>query len=95
MSPVPAGTVRRKTESWIGAGLVLLAAVSFFLIGDWATDMARHGTAIASLEEKTDTVLKLSGAAALPGGANNLDTDLPHAARRASLCAEWLEELGI
>ena len=31
--------------------LVLLAAVSFFLIGDWATDAACHGATIASLDE--------------------------------------------
>ena len=49
--------------------LVLLAAFSFFLIGDWATDPARHGATISSLDEKTDTVLKLSGAAALASAA--------------------------
>ena len=41
--------------------LVLLAAFSFFLIGDWATDPARHGATISSLDEKTATGLKLSG----------------------------------
>ena len=32
---------------------------------------------------------------ALADGNNDLDSNLPHVARWASLCAEWLEELGI
>ncbi len=32
---------------------------------------------------------------ALADGANDLDMDLPHVARWASLCAEWLEEQGV
>ena len=60
---------KRMQKLLIVGCLVLLAAVSILLIGDWATDAARHGETIASLEEKTDTVLKLSGAAALASAA--------------------------
>ena len=73
--------------------LLLLAAVSFFLIGDWATDAARHGETIASLEEKTDTVLKLSGAAALASAAVSAvpgDTATPIAEELADFTTYFL-----
>lgn len=73
--------------------LVLLAAVSFFLIGDWATDAARHGATIASLDEKTDTVLKLSGAAALASAAVSAipgDTATPIAEELADFTTYFL-----
>ena len=73
--------------------LVLLAAFSFFLIGDWATDPARHGATISSLDEKTDTVLKLSGAAALASAAVSAipgDTATPIAEELADFTTYFL-----
>ena len=73
--------------------LLLLAVVSFLLIGDWATDAARHGDTIASLDEKTDTVLKLSGAAALASAAVSAipgDTATPIAEELADFTTYFL-----
>ena len=73
--------------------LLLLAVVSFLLIGDWATDAASHGATIASLDEKTDTVLKLSGAAALASAAVSAipgDTATPIAEELADFTTYFL-----
>lgn len=45
--------------------LVLIAIVSFFYIGDWAMDVDTNARIIASLDEKIDVVLKLTGASTI------------------------------
>ena len=77
----------------IVACLVLLAVVSILPIGDWATDASRHAGTIASLDEKTDTVLKLSGAAALASAAVSAipsDTATPIAEELADFTTYFL-----
>ena len=55
-----------------------------------------------TLEKAVDTIaaalplgLRSWAGLALADGNNDLDMDLPHVARWAPLCAEWLEEIGI
>ena len=84
---------KRMQKLLIVGCLVLLAAVSIFLIGDWATDASRHADTIASLDEKTDTVLKLSGAAALASAAVSAipsDTATPIAEELADFTTYFL-----
>ena len=45
--------------------LVLLAVISLMLISDRASSLETHGTDITSLDNKAETVLKLSGTSAL------------------------------
>ena len=47
------------------AVLLLCAVVSFFFLSDRASDVATHAATISGLEDKSETVLKLSAASAL------------------------------
>lgn len=75
------------------AVLILIAVVSFFYIGDWAMDVDTHAEIIASLDEKIETVLKLTGAStvasagisAIPG-----DTATPIAEKLADFSEVFL-----
>ena len=49
----------------IAALLVLLAVVSALVIADWTMAPERHARGIASIDEKTETVLKLTASTAL------------------------------
>ena len=57
--------------------LVLIAVVSMLLVADWAMDPAAHSEIIASIDDKTATVLRLTatstlasaGISAIPGDA--------------------------
>lgn len=58
-------TEDRMKKLLIAAALLLLAVLSFLLVADWATDTETHAATVAALDEKADTVLKLSAASAL------------------------------
>lgn len=47
---------------FISALLVLVGVISFFYLGDIATDISTHEHTLTSIDEKTETVLKLTGA---------------------------------
>lgn len=52
-------------KALIAAVLVLLAVASFLFVADRATDARTHAATVATIDEKTGTVLKLSAASAL------------------------------
>ena len=58
-------TEDRMKKLLIAAALLLLAVLSFLFVADWATDTKTHAATAASLDEKAETVLKLSAASAL------------------------------
>lgn len=72
---------------------VLLAAVSFFLLADFASSPETHAEALAAIDEKADTVLKLTaastiasaGISAIPG-----DTATPIAEKLADFSEYFL-----
>ena len=52
-------------KALIAAVLLLLAVVSFLFVADYATDAGNHATTLAAVDNKAETVLKLSAASAL------------------------------
>ncbi len=52
-------------KALIAALLVLLAVVSFLFIADKASSVETHAGTLSALEDRTETVLKLSAASAL------------------------------
>ncbi len=58
-------TEEKVKKLLIAAVLLLLAVLSFLLLGDKASDADSHAATIAGIDEKAETVLKLSAASAL------------------------------
>ena len=77
----------------IAAVLLLLAALSFLLIADRAADANAHAATYASIDGKTETVLKLSASAAILSGVVSAipgDTATPIAEKLADFTEYFL-----
>ncbi len=77
----------------IAAVLLLLAVLSFLLIAEKASDANAHAATYASIDEKTETVLKLSASAAVLSGVVSAipgDTATPIAQKLADFTEYFL-----
>ena len=75
------------------AVLLLLAVISFLLIADRATAVETHAGTISALDEKAETVLKLSASAAISSAAVSAipgDTATPIAEKLADFTSYFL-----
>ncbi|MBR3147052.1 MAG: hypothetical protein IKF54_02800 [Eubacterium sp.] len=64
--------MNHRKDAAAAAVLLMLALVSFFLIGKAATDPANFGNTIRDLDEKSETVMALTGGAAAASAAISL-----------------------
>ena len=80
-------------KALIAAVLLLLAVVSFLFIADYATDAGNHATTLAAVDNKAETVLKLSAASALASAGISAipgDTATPIAEKLADFTEYFL-----
>lgn len=80
-------------KALIAAVLLLLAVVSFLFIADYATDADNHAATVAAVDDKAETVLKLSAASALASAGISAipgDTATPIAEKLADFTEYFL-----
>lgn len=88
---VPGG--RRRQSLVIACVAVLLALVSFFVLGRYVTDPAFYTKTIAALDEKRDMVMRLIGASTGSSAAVSLlpgDAGTPIAEKLVDLSSDFL-----
>ena len=88
----------KMTKLLIAALLLLLAVVSYLYVADWASAPETHQETVAALEDKAETVLKLSAAAALVSSAVTLlpgDVGTPIADKLADFTTWFLLVLSV
>ena len=64
--------MNHRKDAAVAAILVILALVSFFVVGNIATDPSNFGSTIRDLDEKSETVMALTGGAAAASAAISL-----------------------
>ena len=85
---------RDPRSRWIALGAaVLVALISFFVVGRYASDPAFYAKTVAALDEKRETVMKLVGASTGSSAAVSLlpgDAGTPIAEKLVDLSSDFL-----